>query len=220
MHGHRSAWLYSVIARVLPGMFPSDAPGMGGAVPVYFEAAAVITALALLGQVLELRAREQTSGAIKALLGLAPKTARRICDDGSDEEVGGVETDAKNGFQRWLELLTPGGTVFIATQYSPQELGGRFSPAVRRQEHPSGCSRYLNRCTFPASTGGSRRPHDLQLECAMRSVLVRPSAWSNVFGKRTLKLNQYAGAGFIKAGVISQLEMCCRPIQIPKASCY
>ena len=82
------AWLYSVIATVLPGIFPSDMQGMGGAVPVYFEAAAVITALALLGQVLELRAREQTSGAIKALLGLAPKTARRIRADGSDEEVG------------------------------------------------------------------------------------------------------------------------------------
>ncbi|SHF54074.1 Cu+-exporting ATPase [Devosia limi DSM 17137] len=82
------AWLYSMIATVLPGIFPSDMQGMGGAVPVYFEAAAVITALALLGQVLELRAREQTSGAIKALLGLAPKTARRIRADGSDEEVG------------------------------------------------------------------------------------------------------------------------------------
>ena len=101
MHGHRSAWLYSVIARVLPGMFPSDTPGMGGAVPVYFEAAAVITALALLGQVLELRAREQTSGAIKALLGLAPKTARRICDDGSDEEVGG----GRDRRQKWLSAL-------------------------------------------------------------------------------------------------------------------
>jgi heavy metal translocating P-type ATPase len=82
------AWLYSVIATVLPGIFPADMRGMGGAVPVYFEAAAVITALALLGQVLELRAREQTSGAIKALLDLAPKTARRIRADGSDEEVG------------------------------------------------------------------------------------------------------------------------------------
>ena len=82
------AWLYSVIATVVPGIFPADMRGMGGAVPVYFEAAAVITALALLGQVLELRAREQTSGAIKALLDLAPKTARRISADGSDEEVG------------------------------------------------------------------------------------------------------------------------------------
>ena len=82
------AWLYSVIATVLPGIFPADMRGMGGAVPVYFEAATVITALALLGQVLELRAREQTSGAIKALLDLAPKTARRIGADGADEEVG------------------------------------------------------------------------------------------------------------------------------------
>jgi heavy metal translocating P-type ATPase len=82
------AWLYSIIATALPGVFPADMRGMGGAVPVYFEAAAVITALALLGQVLELRAREQTSGAIKALLDLAPKTARRIRADGSDEEVG------------------------------------------------------------------------------------------------------------------------------------
>ena len=64
-----------------------DLPIMGGAVAVYFEAASVITALALLGQVLELRAREQTSGAIRALLDLAPKTARRIRPDGTDEEV-------------------------------------------------------------------------------------------------------------------------------------
>src|SRR5206468_2472101 len=61
--------------------------GMDGAVPVYFEAAAVITVLVLLGQVLELRAREQTSGAIKALLNLAPKTARRVREDGTDDEV-------------------------------------------------------------------------------------------------------------------------------------
>src|SRR5690606_31427941 len=72
---------------LFPAIFPANMRGMDGAVPVYFEAAAVITALALLGQVLELRAREQTSGAIKALLNLAPKTARRIRADGSDEEV-------------------------------------------------------------------------------------------------------------------------------------
>lgn len=85
------AWLYSMLATLVPHIFPSSMRGMDGAVPVYFEAAAVITALALLGQVLELRAREQTSGAMKALLGLAPKTARRIRPDGSDEEV---EVDA------------------------------------------------------------------------------------------------------------------------------
>ena len=81
------AWVYSVIATALPGLFPVDLRGPDGAVAVYFEAAAVITVLVLLGQVLELRAREQTSGAIKALLNLAPKTARRLRPDGSDEEV-------------------------------------------------------------------------------------------------------------------------------------
>ena len=94
------AWAYSVVATLAPGIFPAsfrDLSGMdpsvaGGAgmgtVDVYFEAAAVITVLVLLGQVLELRAREQTSGAIKALLDLSPKTARRIRPDGTEEEVG------------------------------------------------------------------------------------------------------------------------------------
>ena len=80
-------WIYSVAAVLAPGIFPPAFRDAMGAVPVYFEAAAVITVLVLLGQVLELRAREQTSGAIKALLNLAPKTARRIRDDGTDEEV-------------------------------------------------------------------------------------------------------------------------------------
>jgi len=81
------AYVYSVIGTVAPGIFPATFRGHGGAVAVYFEAAAVITVLVLLGQVLELRAREATSGAIKALLELAPKTARRIGDDGADHEV-------------------------------------------------------------------------------------------------------------------------------------
>ena len=81
------AWLYSVVATAAPGIFPAAFRGMDGSVAVYFEAAAVITVLVLLGQVLELRAREQTSGAIRALLDLAPKTARRIEPDGSEAEV-------------------------------------------------------------------------------------------------------------------------------------
>jgi Cu+-exporting ATPase len=81
------AWTYSVVAVLRPGLFPPAFRAADGAVPVYFEAAAVITVLVLLGQVLELRAREQTSGAIKALLNLAPKTARRLRADGTDEEV-------------------------------------------------------------------------------------------------------------------------------------
>ena len=80
------AYVYSVVATVAPGIFPLTFRGHG-APAVYFEAAAVITILVLLGQVLELRAREATSGAIKALLDLAPKTAHRVKDDGSDEEV-------------------------------------------------------------------------------------------------------------------------------------
>jgi P-type Cu+ transporter len=80
------AWLFSVVATVAPGLFP-ESFRMGGAVAVYFEAAAVITTLVLLGQVLELRAREQTSGAIRALLDLTPKVAHRVTEDGSEEDV-------------------------------------------------------------------------------------------------------------------------------------
>ena len=81
------AYVYSLIGTILPQAFPANFRGHDGAVAVYFEAAAVITVLVLLGQVLELRAREATSGAIKALLQLAPKTARRVGDDGADHEV-------------------------------------------------------------------------------------------------------------------------------------
>ena len=81
------AWVYSVFAVIRPGLFPTSLRGADGAVAVYFEAAAVITVLVLLGQVLELRARAQTSGAIKALLDLSPKMARRIKVDGTDEDV-------------------------------------------------------------------------------------------------------------------------------------
>jgi len=81
------AWTYSVVATVAPGVFPAAFRGVDGAVAIYFEAAAGITVLVLLGQALELRAREQTGGAIRALFDLAPKTARRVRADGSDEDV-------------------------------------------------------------------------------------------------------------------------------------
>jgi P-type Cu+ transporter len=81
------AWIYSVLATTMPDLFPAAFRGMDGSVAVYFEAAAVITVLVLLGQVLELRARAQTSGAIKVLLQLAPKVARRLRKDGTDEEI-------------------------------------------------------------------------------------------------------------------------------------
>lgn len=81
------AWTFSVVATVAPGIFPESFRTMDGVVPVYFEAAAVITTLVLLGQVLELRARERTSGAIKALLDLTPKTAHLVADDGTESDV-------------------------------------------------------------------------------------------------------------------------------------
>src|SRR5215475_12345337 len=85
--GTGTAYVYSVIAALVPRIFPGSFRTHSGEVAVYFEAAAVITTLVLLGQVLELRARSQTSSAIKALLGLAPKTARRLREDGSEEDV-------------------------------------------------------------------------------------------------------------------------------------
>jgi P-type Cu+ transporter len=94
------AWVYSVIGTFAPGVFPADIRAADGAISIYFEAAAVITVLVLLGQVLELRAREQTSGAIRALLDLAPTTARRVRADGGDEEVG-------------LDLVTVGDTLRV-----------------------------------------------------------------------------------------------------------
>jgi Cu+-exporting ATPase len=85
--GTGAAYFYSVVATLAPSIFPAGFRGMGGTVAVYFEAAAVITVLVLLGQVLELRAREQTGGAIRALLNLAPKHALRVTAGGEDEEI-------------------------------------------------------------------------------------------------------------------------------------
>jgi Cu+-exporting ATPase len=85
--GTGTAYVYSVVAVLAPGIFPESFRGLGGDVPIYFEASAVITTLVLLGQVLELRARAETGSAIRGLLGLAPKTARVVRDDGMEEDV-------------------------------------------------------------------------------------------------------------------------------------
>jgi P-type Cu+ transporter len=98
--GTGAAWVYSVVATVAPGLFPESVRTHGGEVGLYFEAAAVITVLVLLGQVLELRARSQTSSAIKALLGLAPRTARRLLPDGGEEDVA-------------LDAVQPGDTLRV-----------------------------------------------------------------------------------------------------------
>jgi P-type Cu+ transporter len=85
--GTGTAYVYSVVATLLPELFPASFRGPSGEVAVYFEAAAIIIVLVLLGQVMELKARSQTSSAIKALLGLAPKTARKVFEDGREEDI-------------------------------------------------------------------------------------------------------------------------------------
>src|SRR5439155_11446761 len=85
--GTGTAYFYSLIAAIFPAIFPDAFRGHGGEVAVYFEPAAVITTLVLLGQVLELRARSRTSSAIRALLGLAPRTARLVRDGGAEEDI-------------------------------------------------------------------------------------------------------------------------------------
>ncbi len=100
------AWLYSIVAVLLPHIFPPAFRKEDGSVPVYFEAAAIITVLVLLGQVLELRAREKTGGAIRALLDLSPKTARRVNENGSDEDIALALVEAGN-----LLRVRPGETV-------------------------------------------------------------------------------------------------------------
>jgi len=104
--GTGAAYVYSVVATFAPSIFPLGFRGLGGVVPVYFEAAAVITVLVLLGQVLELRAREQTGGAIRALLHLSPKTATRVSATNGDEIVA-LETIAHGDMLR----VRPGDAV-------------------------------------------------------------------------------------------------------------
>jgi Cu+-exporting ATPase len=104
--GVGAAWIESVAALLAPGAFPAAFRDASGAPPVYFEAAAMITVLVLLGQVLELRARARTSGTLRALLNLAPKTARRVRDDGNDEDVA-IDTIAVGDRIR----VRPGETV-------------------------------------------------------------------------------------------------------------
>jgi Cu+-exporting ATPase len=104
--GSGAAYLYSLAAVAAPGLFPPTFRDASGHIGLYFEAAAVITVLVLLGQVLELRARSQTSGAIQALLGLAPKTARRISPDGSEADVALSEVAIGD-----LLRVRPGGKV-------------------------------------------------------------------------------------------------------------
>ncbi len=140
--GTGAAYVYSLVAAFLPGIFPAGFRGMDGTVAVYFEAAAVITVLVLLGQVLELRAREQTGGAIRALLNLAPKMARRLTPTGEDEEIpveqvqlgdklrvrpgDGVPVDGEvlDGRSAVDELMVTGESMPAAKQPGDKLIGG------------------------------------------------------------------------------------------------
>jgi Cu+-exporting ATPase len=127
------AFFYSVVATLLPGLFPPALRGPDGAVAVYFEAASVITVLVLLGQVLELRAREQTSGAIRALLDLAPKVARRVKDDGSDEEIALEDVSAGDRLRVRPGEKVPVDGVLIEGRSSLDEsmVTGESMPAIK-----------------------------------------------------------------------------------------
>jgi Cu+-exporting ATPase len=117
------AWGYSMVAALAPGIFPRSVFNEMGVVPVYFEAAAVITALVLLGQVLELRARSQTNAAIKLLLGLAPKTARILRDDGSEEDIPLEQVQPGNRLRiRPGEKVPVDGTVADGTSHVDESM--------------------------------------------------------------------------------------------------
>ncbi len=143
--GTGAAWLFSIAATFAPSLFPPAFRGHDGAVATYFEAAAVITVLVLMGQVLELRARDRTSNAIKALLGLAPKTARRVSGDGSEADVPleavkagdilrvrpgekvPVDGDVTEGRSNVDEAMVSGEAMPVAKQAGSHVIGGTIN---------------------------------------------------------------------------------------------
>ncbi len=132
------AWAYSVAATLIPGLLPATVRDAHGAVPVYFEAAAVITVLVLLGQVLELRAREETSGAIRALLDLAPKVALRLEADGGEREV--AVSDIAPGDRvriRPGEKIPVDGTIIVGRSHVDEAMvTGEPTPVAKRPGSP------------------------------------------------------------------------------------
>jgi Cu+-exporting ATPase len=132
------AWLYSVVAVLAPGWFPHAFRGHGGHVDVYFEAAAMIVWLVLLGQVLELGARNRTGAAIRALLGLAPKTARRINSDGTEQDVELAEVQVGERLRvRPGEKVPTDGAVVDGTSYVDESMvSGEPLPVMKSAGDP------------------------------------------------------------------------------------
>jgi len=133
--GVGTAYVYSVVATLLPDLFPDSFRDHGGEVGIYFEAAAVITTLVLLGQVLELRARSRTSGAIRALLGLAPKTARRVEADGSEQDIplDQVQVGERLRVRPGEKIPTDGGVVEGASSVDESMVTGESIPVEKVQ---------------------------------------------------------------------------------------
>jgi Cu+-exporting ATPase len=136
--GVSAAYGYSIVAVLLPGIFPASARGHGGEVGVYFEAAAVIVTLILLGQVLELRARGQTSAALRGLLGLAPRVARRLAADGSEGDVALDQVQAGDRLRVRPGEKVPVDGVVLEGQSSVDEsmITGESWPATKRAGDP------------------------------------------------------------------------------------
>ena len=152
------AWLYSMVGTLAPNLFPPDFRDMHGAVAVYFEAAAVITVLVLLGQVLELRARARTSGAIRALLGLAPKTARRITDAG--EEDVALEAIAVGDRLRVRpgESIPVDGAVTEGKSFVDESMVTGESMPVAKAEGAKVIGGTINQSWWPCAARGKNRP--------------------------------------------------------------
>jgi Cu+-exporting ATPase len=129
------AYAYSLVATLVPGLFPDSFRGEGGQVEVYFEAAAAITVLVLLGQVLEGRARSRTGAAIKALLGLAPKTARRLSPDGGEEDVplAAIEAGDRLRVRPGEKVPVDGVVVEGASAVDESMVTGESLPVAKRQ---------------------------------------------------------------------------------------
>src|SRR5690606_14123721 len=136
--GVGAAYLYSVAATLFPGLFPHEMRGHDGTVPVYFEAAAVIVALVFVGQVLELKARERTGSAIRALLDLAPKTARRIAADGSETDISLAEVAAGDRLRVRPGEAVPVDGVVLEGRSSVDEsmINGEAIPVEKTQGEP------------------------------------------------------------------------------------
>ncbi len=152
------AWAYSMVAVLAPQIFPAAFRAADGSVAVYFEAAAVITVLVLLGQVLELRARETTSGAIRALLDLSPKRARRVGADGEDEEVALEDIQLGDTLRVRPGEKVPVDGVVLEGQGSVDEsmVTGESMPVSKAKSGVTPCSRVSSRWS-PTHSGAAHR---------------------------------------------------------------